>query len=794
MISPKRYAYPINLICEIFHYNEIFMDNIILPNDIEKTIEYVYSLLKPQEVKILKYRYINNFTYKEISKIVNLSPQGIRENHNRIINKLYGKYKEYFQMGKYMVDNKDSKKYLNIRNHNDNSIISNDTLSNIINSLNKISFLKLTSMDSLSISKLSIPKEDIVLLNQHSIFNLSDLFSREDNYVCDNIRVYNCNPLSYSYGISEYSENIILEIKGILRTIEKLSIYDFLINIRTKDHYKLLEYFQILNLYLLENVNQYDFETVGNKLIKYVGNSKVCIIPDNIKIIEKGAFENCTFLERVIFSNSIEVIEENVFSGCTSLTIEYLPPNLRIVYYNSFCNCANCCDIDNMINELSPHILVSNSITYTIQRVEYYSKIFHWSKQEIIMNIKKPDFYKFELNDILFQLNNDFELLFKTIDKLKQITDDEIQFIVNNIIINYNQNALTSYILYANEYRSEKQIHKLLRNKHRFEEYEISYAEKEYNLLDNNISYETKGLNYLLNSDILETNSKIGFCDYLAYNDFDIFQIEYAIKNINVDFKQNALNCLKKYTFVNSGSKRRLYRWLVNNGFTQEEIDYAIENITIDFKQSALNCLKHFIEEEEISDTFLLSRKWIYNFYADEDFELEEIDYAIKNIKNIGINFKQNALNILKEHIEELAKDKICYLSRKYICDFLKTQRFELEEIDYAIKNINIDFKQNALNVLNQIASGNKYSKNYLFDELIGSDYLFTIEESKYAIKNCNIDFKQNALDYTELKFYDEYDEYEDNHKIYNFLIYEKFELEDIRYVIKTFFEDYDEI
>ena len=483
MISPKRYAYPINLICEIFHYNEIFMDNIILPNDIKKTIEYIYSLLKPQEVKILKYRYINNFTYKEISKIVNLSPQGIRENHNRIINKLYGKYKEYFQMGKYMVDNKDSKKYLNIRNHNDNSIISNDTLSNIINSLNKISFLKLTSMDNLSISKLSIPKEDIVLLNQHSIFNLSDLFSREDNYVCDNIRVYNCNPLSYSYGISEHSENIILEIKGILRTIEKLSIYDFLINIRTKDHYKLLEYFQILNLYLLENVNQYDFETVGNKLIKYVGNSKVCIIPDNIKIIEKGAFENCTFLERVIFSNSIEVIEENVFSGCTSLTIEYLPPNLRIVYYNSFSKCINDSNIDDMINEISPNILISNNIVYVMERIKYYSKMNYWSREETILNVKKPNYDSIEMLNLYSQLNNDINLVFEKTKELEKITDDDIKFILDKVNINYNRNALFKYTIYAKECYSEIEIEKTLKNKHMFTELEIEYAKSEYKFL-----------------------------------------------------------------------------------------------------------------------------------------------------------------------------------------------------------------------------------------------------------------------------------------------------------------------
>ena len=786
MKSPKKYKYPINLIHEVFHYNEIFMDNIILPSDINETINYIFSLLKPQEVKILEYRYIDNLSYREISKIVNLSSQGISSAHNRILNKLC-KYKEYFQMGRYMVENKNLRKYIPNESDTKNSNSMDNIVNNIVNSINEIAFLKLTSMDSLSISNLSIPKEDIIILNQHSIFKLSDLFSKEYEYICNNVRTYECYDLSYPYGISKYSEDILSEIKEILRTIEKLSIYDFLTNVHTKDHYKLLEYFQILNLYLLENVNQYDFETIGNKLIKYVGNSKICIIPDNIKIIGESAFENCTFLERVIFPKSIEVIEQLAFNGCTSLTIERLPSNMKTVYYNSFYGCVNYSDIDYTINKLYPNILISNNVLYIMEKNKRYSKINNWSKEEIISSIKKNDGTVLDFVSIYPQLNHDINLYLEKMAELRNISDNEIELILNNINVNYKQNALSKYITYASKYYSENEIEEILENKHMFTELEISYARNTYNFSNRfkRQSYRTMALKRLLNLKDLETKSKDDIYTYLSHCYFSNSQIEYAINDIGVDFKQNALNCIKNNheREKQSWSKKVICLFLIDKGFNQEEIKYALENCNIDFKQVVLEYFENFIKDEDWSKD-CMSRRTFRSFYDDTLFELDEIDYALNNIK--GINFELSALNCLKYYIEEIvSEDDICCLNRKCIYDLLRKEEFKPKEIKYAIENIGIDFKQNALQTLNKIALENNCSKNYLFYKLINNSYQFTIEETEYALENCNIDFKQNALHLVEVENL----EYSSDRKIYDFLKNKMFSVEDIKYVLEKIHE-----
>ncbi|MBQ3886275.1 MAG: leucine-rich repeat protein [Ruminococcus sp.] len=43
------------------------------------------------------------------------------------------------------------------------------------------------------------------------------------------------------------------------------------------------------------------------------------IIPENVKLIKKMAFQNCTYLKEVVLPQSLETIEDNVFEGCYAL-------------------------------------------------------------------------------------------------------------------------------------------------------------------------------------------------------------------------------------------------------------------------------------------------------------------------------------------------------------------------------------------------------------------------------------------------------------------------------------------
>lgn len=64
-----------------------------------------------------------------------------------------------------------------------------------------------------------------------------------------------------------------------------------------------------------------DFLVVGNGiLLAYKGNSSKVIIPDNVKKIAAGVFQNRAEITEVILNDGLTEIGEGAFSGCTSLS------------------------------------------------------------------------------------------------------------------------------------------------------------------------------------------------------------------------------------------------------------------------------------------------------------------------------------------------------------------------------------------------------------------------------------------------------------------------------------------
>ena len=112
-----------------------------------------------------------------------------------------------------------------------------------------------------------------------------------------------------------------------------------------------------------------------NVFSKYTGSDESFVMPDNVTVIEAGAFtgikslkhidlrnvrrigasafQECTGLETVIMSN-VEVIEKGAFEFCTSLSDLNIPDEVTKIGESAFCSCqiffisANNCILSKM--------------------------------------------------------------------------------------------------------------------------------------------------------------------------------------------------------------------------------------------------------------------------------------------------------------------------------------------------------------------------------------------------------------------------------------------------------------
>lgn len=65
--------------------------------------------------------------------------------------------------------------------------------------------------------------------------------------------------------------------------------------------------------------SQRGFFVENDALVRYVGKEDIFKIPDNIKEIGRGAFQNCEKLRKVIVPSSVKCIKENAFWSCSGL-------------------------------------------------------------------------------------------------------------------------------------------------------------------------------------------------------------------------------------------------------------------------------------------------------------------------------------------------------------------------------------------------------------------------------------------------------------------------------------------
>lgn len=63
------------------------------------------------------------------------------------------------------------------------------------------------------------------------------------------------------------------------------------------------------------------------------------VVPESVKAIDIGAFQNCANLKKLTLSNNIDTISEGMFSNCTSLQSFVIPDSVVSIKQQAFTNC-----------------------------------------------------------------------------------------------------------------------------------------------------------------------------------------------------------------------------------------------------------------------------------------------------------------------------------------------------------------------------------------------------------------------------------------------------------------------
>ena len=158
-------------------------------------------------------------------------------------------------------------------------------------------------------------------------------------------------------------------------------------------------------------------------------------------------------------------------------------------------------------------------------------------------------------------------------------------------------------------------------------------------------------------------------------------------------------------------------------------------------KEGALDIPVH--NAEFYAYNYYYSETQLIGFVNNQKYTDEIKKYVLSHVE---IDYKEIALSYLNYC------SNYSNFSRKIMRDHFKANYFSEEEIQYAFKNCNINWKEQAVKVADY------YDYPYSFvdspqklKEVLDSEHYFSEEEINYALENSNIDWKQKAIDYINL-------------------------------------------
>ncbi len=87
------------------------------------------------------------------------------------------------------------------------------------------------------------------------------------------------------------------------------------------------------------------FQMDGTTLMKYMGSSEVVYVPDSVRVIGYGAFEDNDYIKKVVLPSQLESIEYNAFAECDQLLEIDIPDSVTKIGSAAFANCKSLSDV-----------------------------------------------------------------------------------------------------------------------------------------------------------------------------------------------------------------------------------------------------------------------------------------------------------------------------------------------------------------------------------------------------------------------------------------------------------------
>ena len=147
-----------------------------------------------------------------------------------------------------------------------------------------------------------------------------------------------------------------------------------------------------------------------------------------------------------------------------------------------------------------------------------------------------------------------------------------------------------------------------------------------------------------------------------------------------------------------------------------EKINKNITVIVLSSNKKALDTAKRYIS------LLPLSKKGLIKQLKFEGFTDKEVEYAVKNLK---VNWKEQAIKKDKDYLDTMA------FSKKGLIKQLKYEGFTDKEAEYAVKNLKVSWNEQAIKKAKDYLDTMAFSKKELIRQLIFEG--FTQKQAEYG-------------------------------------------------------------
>ena len=185
--------------------------------------------------------------------------------------------------------------------------------------------------------------------------------------------------------------------------------------------------------------NAPDFIIEENRIMKYIGNSKIVIVPDGIEELESSSFWDNQSIEEVVLPPTLKNMGGDTFYNCKNLRKINIPCSVELMGNNPFAGCP----LIKVTNE-SKHFVMENDALYTADKKTMIYCSIKGDETEFIVPdcvtvICKHTFFlcdrfkKIVLPASLEKMENN---PFSGCSKLKLINNSKAYFVKDDVIYN----------------------------------------------------------------------------------------------------------------------------------------------------------------------------------------------------------------------------------------------------------------------------------------------------------------------------------------------------------------------